>query len=182
MEKVRADSLIGPTTPLVEQQPSGAFTTSSFSNRAIEDDTVVPARIDDPQTSVTWDPASFRWPLAFSLTLFVVALRLYAEKDDPPEQPAHQRVDSRKPMAFLFSRNKVKAPLELVRSAKEMMPGPKAAAVRAHAFAKCPRSKAAANIKCDQPPPEEDLIPLAQKLAQMKLILQGTQGEEKHPV
>lgn len=73
-------------------------------------------------------------------------------------------------MAFLFARSKQKAPLELVRSTKELLQ-------KLATLDKLPStvsSSAAISPKViDQEQLEESL---AQKLAQMKLILQGTQG------
>ena len=77
-------------------------------------------------------------------------------------------------MAFLFSRSKQKAPLELVRSAKESLQRLDKLPPNVHA--ECQRLLfllANENQKGDET--------LAQKLAQMKLILQGTQGQHAPP-
>jgi len=74
-------------------------------------------------------------------------------------------------MAFLFSRSKQKAPLELVRSAKETLQ--RLDKIPSNVHPDCKRLLfllANKNRKGDET--------LAQKLAQMKLILQGTQGQQ----
>jgi len=73
-------------------------------------------------------------------------------------------------MAFLFARSKQKAPLELVRSTKELLQ-------KLTTVDKLPSAvSTSACVSQQRIDPEQLEESLAQKLAQMKLILQGTQG------